>query len=89
MTDQEAIAELRRRAYRTTCYGNKVLEHEENLVAIEALKKRIGEKPYKKKTYEGVSYICDSCGAWLTAYPVIMPKYCNVCGQKLDWSDVD
>ncbi len=29
MTEREAIAELKRRAYR-----NKVLEHEENLIAI-------------------------------------------------------
>lgn len=35
MTEREAIAELKRRAYR-----NKVLEHEENLVAIQALEKQ-------------------------------------------------
>ena len=39
MTEREAITELRRKAYRTTCYGDKVLEHEENLVAIQALEK--------------------------------------------------
>lgn len=45
MTESEAITELKRRAYRTTCYGNKVLEHEENLIAIEALKKQIPTRP--------------------------------------------
>ena len=40
MTEREAITKLKRRAYRTTCYGNKVLEHEENLVAIQALEKQ-------------------------------------------------
>ena len=44
MTEREAITELKRKAYRTTCYGNKVLEHEENLVAIEALEKQIAKK---------------------------------------------
>ena len=29
MTEHEAITELRRRAYRTTCYGNKVVEQRE------------------------------------------------------------
>ena len=37
MTEREAITKLKRKAYRTTCYGDKVLEHEENLVAIQAL----------------------------------------------------
>lgn len=90
MTEREAIVELKRRVYRTTCYGNKVLEHEENLVAIEALKKQIPTRPRKKKAYEGISYMCESCGAWITAdYLIIKPKYCIICGQKLDWSDVD
>ena len=88
ITEYEAITELKRRAYRTTCYGNKVLEHEENLVAIEALEKQIPTRPYKKRSYEGIYYMCESCGAYIIAdYCVIKPKYCNVCGQKLDWSD--
>ena len=53
MTEREAITELRRRAYRTTCYGNKVLEHEENLVAIEALEKQIPKKPILKNGESG------------------------------------
>ena len=48
MTESEAIAELKRKAYRTTYYGDKLLEHEENLVAIEALKKQIPKKPILK-----------------------------------------
>ena len=88
MTESEAITILKRRAYRTTCYGDKVLEHEENLVAIEALKKQTPTRPYKKRSYEGIYYMCESCGAYIIAdYCVIKPKYCNVCGQKLDWSD--
>lgn len=37
MTIDEAIKRLDRNAYRTTCYGNRVVEHEENLIAIQAL----------------------------------------------------
>lgn len=37
MTEIEAIKRLDRNAYRTTCYGNRVVEHEENLIAIQAL----------------------------------------------------
>lgn len=38
MTIDEAIKRLDRNAYRTTCYGNRVVEHEENLIAIQALR---------------------------------------------------
>lgn len=37
MTIDEAVKRLYRNAYRTTCYGNRVVEHEENLIAIQAL----------------------------------------------------
>lgn len=83
MTDQEAIAELRRRVYRTTCYGNKVLEHEENLVVIEALKKQIAKKP--RKTGGIPVYICPTCICGTQS----CVRHCIWCGQKLDWSDVD
>ena len=59
------------------------------IIAQECVDKQIGAKPYKKKTYEGVSYICSSCGAWLNGELAFVPKYCIICGQKLDWSDVD
>ena len=82
MTEREAIAELRRRAYRTTCYGNKVLEHEENLVAIEALEKQIPKKPDFTEDKEFA--LCPCCnGKGL----LNKQKYCANCGQKLDWSD--
>lgn len=95
MTESEAITELRRRAYRTTCYGNKVLEHEENLIAIEALEKQMPKKP----TYEGDGYAPDGtlvydtwiCPCCDKRYEVDYDDYdyCPDCGQKLDWSDVD
>ena len=90
MTESEAITELKRRAYRTTCYGNKVLVHEENLVAIEALEKQIPKKPIKSKN-QVVRYVntyyCPICELGITGTNIA--KWCYHCGQKIDWSDVD
>ena len=90
MTESEAITELKRRAYRTTCYGNKVLEHEENLVAIEALEKQIPKKPIKSEN-QVVRYVntyyCPICELGITGTNIA--KWCYHCGQKIDWSDVD
>ena len=98
MTEREAITELKRKAYRTTCYGNKVLEHEENLIAIEALEKQIAKKIIRRKaTDEDVENelrdfitshdeicCCPNCGDFIAVYDL---KYCWECGQKLDFGD--
>ena len=90
MTEREAITKLKRKAYRTTCYGNKVLEHEENLVAIEALEKQIAKKPVKSEN-QVVRYVntyyCPTCELGITGTNIA--KWCYHCGQKIDWSDVD
>ena len=90
MTEREAITELKRRAYRTTCYGNKVLEHEENLVAIEALEKQIPKKPIKSEN-QVVRYVntyyCPICNLGITGTNIA--KWCYHCGQAIDWSDED
>lgn len=93
MTIDEAIKKLERNAYRTTCYGNRVVEHEENLIAIQALEKQIPKKPtpidYEK--YIGVidnarflrgAYWCPNC-----KHVVKSGSFCKDCGQGLDWSD--
>ena len=88
MTESEAITKLKRRAYRTTCYGDKVLEHEENLVAIEALEKQIAKKPVKSEN-QVVRYVhtyyCPTCELGITGTNIA--KWCYHCGQKIDWSD--
>ena len=90
MTESEAITELKRKAYRTTCYGDKVLEHEENLVAIEALEKQIPKKPIKSEN-QVVRYVntyyCPTCELGITGTNIA--KWCYHCGQKIDWSDED
>lgn len=77
-----------RKAYRTTCYGNKVLEHEENLVAIQALEKQIPKKPIKSEN-QVVRYVntyyCPTCKLGITGTNIA--KWCYHCGQKIDWSD--
>ena len=94
MTEREAITELKRRAYRTTCYGNKVLEHEENLVAIEALEKQIPKKPRNERSSVPLSrtsvrfvdwYKCGKCNFDLSKQFVC----CPYCQSVIDWSDVD
>ena len=90
MTESEAITKLKRKAYRTTCYGDKVLEHEENLVAIEALEKQIAKKPVKSEN-QVVRYVntyyCPICNLGITGTNIA--KWCYHCGQKIDWSDED
>ena len=94
MTEREAITELKRRAYRTTCYGDKVLEHEENLVAIEALEKQIPKKPRNERSSVPLSrtsvrfvdwYKCGKCNFDLSKQFVC----CPYCQSVIDWSDVD
>ena len=94
MTEREAITELKRRAYRTTCSGNKVLEHEENLIAIEALEKQIPKKPRNERSSVPLSrtsvrfvdwYKCGKCNFDLSKQFVC----CPYCQSVIDWSDVD
>ena len=94
MTEREAITKLKRKAYRTTCYGNKVLEHEENLVAIEALEKQIPKKPRNARSSVPLSrtsvrfvnwYKCGKCNFDLSKQFVC----CPYCQSVIDWSDVD
>ena len=97
MTESEAITELRRRAYRTTYYGDKLLEHEENLVAIEALEKQIAKKPiFDYNLSDTLSVFHCECGNTIKVNHDIgimnnnnAPNYCSKCGCRLDWSDVD
>ena len=94
MTESEAITKLKRKAYRTTCYGDKVLEHEENLVAIEALEKQIPKKPRNERSSVPLSrtsvrfvdwYKCGKCNFDLSKQFVC----CPYCQSVIDWSDED
>lgn len=83
MTIDEAIKRLDRNAYRTTCYGNRVVEHEENLIAIQALEKQMPKKPKEIDCIGFDTLACPECKMALYLYE----PYCDNCGQAIDWSD--
>lgn len=95
MTESEAGERLKKNAYRTTCYGNRVVEHEENLIAIQALEeiqqyREVGtvdecrEARGKQTARKPIFHMCFACGNSLLPFE---GEYCNRCGQRLDWSD--
>ena len=67
-----------------------------NYIKIKALEKQLPKKPITDSThYAGFEdFLCPSCkkriisrldGNWLAGRP---QKYCDECGQALDWSDI-
>ena len=101
MTIYEAIKRLNRNAYRTTCYGNRVVEHEENLIAIQALRdiqqyREVGtvdecleangkQMPKKVKEDGYFGFIDYVCPTCGHDAGSSGTKYCKNCGQKLRW----
>ena len=60
--------------------------------AISALEKQIPKKPYKVKEHKQSDYYCSVCKRYLgdemeLKYACLQPKYCEHCGQALDWSE--
>lgn len=101
MTSDEAIKRLDKNAYRTTCYGNRVVEHEENLIAIQALRdiqqyREVGtvdecreangkQMPKKVKEDGYFGFIDYVCPTCGHDAGSSGTKYCKNCGQKLRW----
>lgn len=61
-------------------------------MAVEALEKQIPKKPYKRKEHKQNDYYCAICKCYLgdemeLQNACLQPKYCEHCGQALDWSD--
>lgn len=61
--------------------------------AIEALERQIPKKPYKRKEGKETNYYC-SCKYYLgdeteIQLIAIRPRFCDNCGQVLDWSDTN
>jgi predicted metal-binding protein len=60
-------------------------------IAIAAIEKQVQKKPIESE--EG--WICPTCKGGFLYSPIINPNkhascnYCNECGQKLDWSEVE
>lgn len=74
----------------TIKYGKEQLEifggehHAFIRKAISAFEKLNPQKPIADG-YEGVPMVCVRCGNGLR----FRQKYCNVCGQRQDWSDYE
>lgn len=101
MTIDEAIKRLDRDAYRTTCYGNRVVEHEENLIAIQALRdiqqyREVGtvdecreangkQMPKKVKEDGYFGFVDYVCPTCGHDAGSSGTNYCKNCGQKLRW----
>lgn len=60
--------------------------------------KRIARKPVTKKkiyqrygfvTVEQICHCCPGCGHVLNTGPEYQPKYCDQCGQKINFSGVE
>ena len=101
MTDIEALKRLHRNAYRTTCYGNRVVEHEENLIAIQALRdiqqyREVGtvdecreangkQMPKKVKEDGYFGFVDYVCPTCGHDAGSSGTNYCKNCGQKLRW----
>ena len=101
MTESEAIKRLHRNAYRTTCYGNRVVEHEENLIAIQAIRdiqqyREVGtvdecreangkQMPKKVKEDGYFGFVDYVCPTCGHDAGSSGTNYCKNCGQKLRW----
>lgn len=97
MTESEAIKELHSIRPRGGIIPQKRAEALD--VAIQALEKQMPKKPMRIERsamgWEYRDYYCH-CGKFIGAEPHIKSilengeipvKYCDNCGQKLDWSD--
>lgn len=87
MTAKKALELLKDHEYWTTySWQDEVCE-----IAIKALEKQIPKKAIS--TYKG-HYKCPTCEIYiditdddLYVYEIKPPKYCDECGQALDWGE--
>lgn len=91
MTNQEALTELK-----ASIEGCGFQCHKETYeMAIEALEKQVPVKRYRTRTFGIIetnlrSSICPVCLSINITNEKDYPKYCNWCGQAIDWeSEVD
>lgn len=65
---------------------------EEMQITIKALEKQIPKKPYKTKEHKQNNWYCSICKCYLgddmeLQYACLQPKFCEHCGQRIDWSE--
>lgn len=61
-------------------------------IAKSALEKQIPKKPYKTKEHKQNDWYCSTCKCYLgddmgLQYACLQPKFCEHCGQKIDWNE--
>ena len=94
MTEIEAIKEFKERIELIEkCYRGEAGDYKEVLeIGVKALEKQIPKKPINKTRpddYASLAYencnivVCPDCGRRLKLKS--KGKYCDKCGQKLDW----
>lgn len=54
-------------------------------IAIYALSKQIGQEPILVEGYPETFHICPDCGSTFIEREKYRMKYCNNCGQAIDW----
>ena len=93
MTPQEALNLLNDTEFAEKHQGKE--EYTDMLLMCkEALEKQIPKKPYKRKEHKQNDYYCAICKCYLgdeteLQNACLQPKYCEHCGQALDWSDTE
>lgn len=80
MTTNEVTIERLKIIANDSIWGTGVREAAR--LAIEALEKQNPKKP----VYESKMPRCPLCNNWIQNNETIQ-KYCNFCGQAIDWSD--
>ena len=61
-------------------------------IAKSALEKQIPKKPYKTKEHKQNNWYCSTCKCYLgddmeLQNACLQPKFCEHCGQRIDWSE--
>lgn len=84
----------------STVYNDESLEYQLTTddcdwleIAKSALEKQIPKKPYKTKEHKQNDWYCSICKCYLgddmeLKYACLQPKFCEHCGQRIDWSVV-
>lgn len=90
MNEKEAIIIINRFKGITTAPVNTEEVREACALAIAALNKQVPRKLEVEGADEQDDYFCPSCNTSLctigdSVYWGVKPKYCDECGQALDW----
>lgn len=91
MTEQEAIEKLKnmRLFMQITDENNDCKftedDYKANEMSIQALEKQMPKKPKERDCIGFDTLACPECKMALYLYE----QYCDNCGQKIDWSDME